>query len=314
MKALVLGGAGFIGSHLIDRLLENYNQVICVDNLHLGTIENLKEAKRHEDFIFIEGDILDTAFINNLFNTFRFDIIYHLAANSDIRAGAADTSLDLDLNFNSTKIILDLMVKHSIDKIFFTSTSAIFGEMNTPIKEDSPINPESLYGASKLAAEGYIKTYCRIYDIKSWIVRLPDVIGDRSTHGVIHDLIRKLDNDKENLEVLGDGNQSKPYLYVKDLVECFLYIMEHTQDNINVFNIGCEDNVSVSTIAELILKYSNEKRKIIYTGGRSGWKGDVPKYELDYTKLKQIGWRENKTLESIHKTLQEIYNAKNFIY
>jgi UDP-glucose 4-epimerase len=212
MRILVTGGAGFIGSHLCDRLLALGAQVWCVDNLRLGRRRNIAHLTGSPAFRFVELDVLDRAALEALFREGSFDEVFHLAANSDIAAGTADIRLDLDLNQLTTVAIIEAMRANGVKRLFFASTSAIFGETDAVLHEDfAPLEPISFYGASKLAAEAYVSVFAHTFGGRAVVLRFPNVVGERATHGVIYDFLRKLEADRSRLEVLGDGNQSKPY-------------------------------------------------------------------------------------------------------
>ena len=288
---LVTGGAGFIGSHLVDRLLDEGNKVICVDNFILGSMDNLKNAIKSKSFKIYNKDILVLASLDEIFKEELPEIVYHLAANSDVKEGAESTNRDLNLTFMTTYNVLECMKKYKINKIVFTSTPAVFGNKSEPLVEEMSANPESLYGASKLASEFFIKTFSNLYGIQCWIVRLSNIVGERSTHGVIHDFLIKLDKNKDILHVLGDGNQTKPYMYVKDIVDAIIFIFKNSSERINTFNVGPKDATKVSKIAQILLEESLTKRDIVYAGGVGGWKGDVPYYSYNASKLEKLGWK-----------------------
>ena len=288
--ALVTGGAGFIGSHLVDRLLLSGYRVICVDNFILGRREHLNEAMENPAFSLEEFDLLDLARLDDLFAAEDIDIVFHLAANSDIREGTRSTDRDLQLTFMTTYDVLECMRRHDVKKILFTSTPAIFGQHDDALHEESVARPESLYGASKLSAEAFIMAFSGLYDIQAWICRLSNIVGERSTHGIILDLLNKLASNKEELEVLGDGTQSKPYMYVREIVEALLFIFENSRERLNIFNIGPRDATTVAQIAEMVLEAAGDGQQIAYTGGPRGWKGDVPLYKYRPSKLEALGW------------------------
>ncbi|MDE0806511.1 MAG: NAD-dependent epimerase/dehydratase family protein [Longimicrobiales bacterium] len=311
MKILVTGGAGFIGSHLVDQLLERGNQVVCVDNFILGRREHLKDAMEHPDFSLYDLDLLELDKLDGLFERESFDAVFHFAANSDIRAGTESTERDLQLTFMTSYHVLECMQKYNVRKILFASTGAIFGEQAGRLREDSPALPESLYGASKLASEAFISAFSGLYDIQAWVCRFPNVVGDRSTHGIIYDLLEKLDGNPAQLEVLGDGKQSKPYMYVHELIEALLYIFENADEKMNLFNIGPSDRTTVADIAKLVLEGYGATQDIAYTGGSQGWKGDVPTYEYDTQKLQMLGWGPPATsFESVKLAVKKIIETR----
>ena len=290
LKILVTGGAGFIGSHLVDQLLDRGHRVIAVDDYTLGTPENVKEALNNERFELIELDLLDLDKLDQLFMRENIEMVYHLAANSDIREGTRSTDRDLKLTFMTTYNVLECMRNHQVNKIFFASSPVVFGRKDKPLTEDMSVHPESLYAASKQAAESFIMAFCHLYHIQSWIVRFSNIVGERATHGILFDFVNKLSNNPLELEVLGDGRQCKPYMYVRDLVDGVIYIVDHADELLNVFNIGPKDATLVADIAQMVLDAKGDQQRIVYTGGEGGWKGDIPTYGHNATKLKHLGW------------------------
>src|SRR5687767_181707 len=271
-KCLVTGAAGFIGSHLVDRLLERGCFVLGVDNMKLGRRVNLARALENTKFKFAELDVND---VPNLLRTARensddrpFDIVWHLAANSDIRAGVADPDVDLRDTFLTTFNVLKVMRELNIPRIAFASTSAIYGVQPDKLVEDvGPLFPISNYGAMKLASEACISAALEAYLQQAWIFRFPNVVGSRSTHGVDYDFVQKLKANPTELEVLGDGTQEKPYFHVSDLLEAMLFIVERATDKLNYFNIGTADSATtVRYIAEAVVKQQAPAAKIRYTG------------------------------------------------
>lgn len=308
MKILVTGGAGFIGSHLTDRLLAEGHDVAVYDNLMLGRLNNLKSAFRNDRFQFIEGDILDEDQFQNVLKTNHFDLIFHFAANSDIAKSHSDPNWDFDNTFRTTYQVLSGMRKYEIKELVFASSSAIYGETAKEIKEDyGPLFPHSHYGAAKLASEAWIAGFCENYGIRAWIPRFPNVIGERATHGVILDFIRKLKKNPEQLEVLGNGEQNKPYLYVHDLIDALFFIWKNAHEKINVFNIGTGSRTKVREIAAIVIEEMKLNSKILYTGGNRGWIGDVPEFQYDLGKIEKLGWSAKHTsTEAVRKAVRSI--------
>lgn len=293
MKILVTGGAGFIGSHLCDSLLACQHEITAVDNLSLGIIDNVSHLFNNPQFRFIQGDVLDDVLMQRLATEGHFDMVYHLAANSDIAKSHKHPEVDFQNTFLTTFKILELMRNQNINKILFASTSAIYGEVsNSKFSENfGPLRPVSHYGAGKLASESFISSYSTNYGIQAWIVRFPNVVGERSTHGVIFDFIRKLSNNKLELEILGNGTQRKPYVYVKELVEAILYVTSKTNSPMNIYNLGDESSTTVSEIAAMVIEELGLSAKIRYTGGDRGWVGDVPSFDYDLDKIHSLGWK-----------------------
>lgn len=291
MKILVTGGAGFIGSHLDDALIARGHQITVVDNLVLGRRDNIAHLMDNPQFKFVEADILDTEAMHKVFEEGLFDMVYHLAANSDIQKGGKDPMVDYQLTFNTTFQILQLLKEFEIKKFFFASTSAIFGETYDVLSENyGPMNPVSNYGAGKLASEAFISAFSSTYDIQTWITRFPNVVGERFTHGVIYDFIHKLQKNPKELEVLGNGEQCKPYVYVKDLVDGILYVIDHACETYNVYMLGSDSRTKVKEIAAMVIEEMGLDAHIRYTGGDRGWVGDVPEFRYDLSKVNKLGW------------------------
>lgn len=296
MRTLVTGGAGFIGSHLCDRLIERGDKVWCVDNLRLGRHRNVAHLRNVSEFCFIEMDVLDKAALAKLFSAARFDAVFHMAANSDIAAGVSNTRLDLELNQITTLTVLEAMHAYDVKRLFFASTSAIFGETSAVLKEDSaPLSPISFYGASKLAAEAYISVFANTLGMDAVILRFPNVVGQRATHGVIFDFLQKLSTDPLELQVLGDGRQSKPYLYVQDLIDAIFVAWDKAPGRVNVYHAAGIGSTSVSEIAEIVVSAAGlTNTRINFTGGDRGWPGDVPTFRYDTSRLQALGWHPTR--------------------
>lgn len=292
MKVLITGGAGFIGSHLCDSLLEKGNKVTALDNLILGRIENIQHLINKTDFNFIEEDLLNTDKLKEIFDQGQFDMVFHLAANSDIQKGGTNPEVDYNLTFNTTFNVLQCIREFGIKKLFFASTSAIYGDTSEKLTENfGPLLPVSNYGAAKLASEAFISAFSASYGIQTWITRFPNVVGERFTHGVIFDFIGRLNINPIVLTVLGNGEQYKPYMYVKDLVEGIIFVCENSTEQYNVYNLGSETRTRVRDIARIVIEEMGLDSKIEYTGGDRGWIGDVPEFKYDLSKIHQLGWK-----------------------
>ncbi|MDS1032607.1 GDP-mannose 4,6-dehydratase [Porphyromonadaceae sp. NP-X] len=307
MKVLVTGGAGFIGSHLCDTLIQANHEVVVVDNLILGKMENINHLRELPNFHFCKEDLLNFESLKQIFNEFAFDMVFHMAANSDIQKGSADPEIDFNLTFKTTFNVLQCMKEFSVKKLFFASTSAIYGETSDWLTEDyGPLRPVSNYGAGKLASEAFISAFSAAYDIQTWITRFPNVVGERFTHGVIYDFIHKLKSNPNELEVLGNGEQNKPYLYVKDLVEGILFVCKNSHDRFNVYNLGSNTRTKVKEIAKMVIEEMGLNATINYTGGDRGWVGDVPEFKYDVSKINQLGWKAKYTSnESVRLAIQK---------
>lgn len=288
-KILITGGAGFIGSHLQDALLEK-NDVFVIDNFSTGKREYVNKKA-----VLIEGNLKDFSFAKKHIR--GFDIVFHLAANADVRLGATDPDIHFNENLLVTKNILEAMRLNGVKNIVFTSTSTVYGDAKQmPTKEGyGPMIPISLYGASKLGAEALITAYCHTFGMKCWIYRFGNVIGPRETHGIIVDFIKKLRDNPEKLEILGNGMQSKSYVYIADCISGILSGVEKSDNGTNILNLSSGDTISVIEIAEELIKTMRLKPKIRYTGGTRGWAGDVPKMHLDISIISKLGWKPKCT-------------------
>ena len=307
MRALVTGGAGFIGTHLVRNLLERGLEVVVVDNFTLGHQENVDCFDENPNYKFYKLNIEETENFCDTLKDEKFDIVYHLAANSDIQKGGRMPSVDFNDTFMTTYSVLELMRRNNIKNLFFSSTSAIYGDKQMLLTENlGDLKPISYYGGAKYASEGFISSYTFMNDLNTVVFRFPNVIGPNLTHGVIYDFVKKLQKNPNELEILGDGTQTKPYLYVTDLVEA---ITEFTLDKemkkgVEIYNAGVESATSVTTIANIVceeLGYENVTYN--YTGGNIGWKGDVPKFQYDLSKIHNAGWHAKHTSdESVRDT------------
>ena len=297
MRHLITGGAGFIGSHLADALSKK-GQVRVYDNLSNGKREFISHLLGKPDFEFVEADVHEPAKI--LEAMAGVDVVWHLAANPDIRFGTANTDVDLRQGTLSTHAVLDAMRKAGVKKIVFSSSQTVYGDPTVARIPESygPMVPISLYGASKLAAEALATSYAHTFDMQCWIYRFANVIGPRSNHGVIPDFIAKLRKNPKALEILGDGSQSKSYLLAEENVEGMIFGFEHAKEQSNIYNLGTDDWVSVTRIAEIVVEECGLKDvKFNFTGGKRGWKGDVPRIMLDNSKMSALGWMPRHSSE-----------------
>lgn len=309
MKVLVAGGAGFIGSHLIDALLKEGHQIICIDNFFIGTRNNIQHLTENSNFTFYEEDLTDFNKINDIFSKEHIDYVFHLAANSDIQASSNHPELEYKNTYSTTYTLLECMRIHGVKKMFFASTSAVYGDKkgNTVSEDSGDLRPISYYGGCKLGSEALISSYCHMNDLQVLIFRFPNVIGPRLTHGVIFDFIRKLKNNSNELEILGDGKQSKPYLYVLDLIDAIMKYKDLKNTGAEIYNIGVNSQSSVTKIADIICKELQlEHVKYNYTGGNVGWKGDVPVFAYNLDKIHATGWIAKHTSdEAVALTVQQ---------
>jgi UDP-glucose 4-epimerase len=241
--------------------------------------------------------VLEREAMNRVFREGAFQCVFHMVANSDIQAGARQTDLDLRRTFLTTISVLESMKEFGVKKLVFASTSAVYGENDKVLHEDiGPLLPISFYGASKLASEAFVSAFGANFGIKSWVFRFPNVVGERTTHGVLHDFISALEKDRRRLTILGDGTQCKPYLYVKDLVAGIVFGWEHSEEPLNYFNLGVETSTTVSRIAQFVVDAMGlERVELHYTGGDRGWVGDVPRFRYDLSKIHRLGWKARRT-------------------
>lgn len=312
MKTFITGGAGFIGSHLADILLKNGHSVTIYDNLSSGDKRFIEHNLPNKVFTFIEADLLDRSQIQKEIT--GHDVVFHLAANPHVRLGETQTDLDLNQGILATYNVLEAMRHEGIKKIVFSSSSVVYGETNEPSLPETygPTMPISLYGAGKLGAEGLISAFCGTFDFQTWIYRFANVVGARGTHGVIVDFIDKLKKNPKELEILGNGKQCKPYLYVSDCVNGILFGFTHSHEKVNLFNLSCDSMTTVTRIAEIVTEEMELKNvTFTYTGGIRGWKGDVPRFQLDAAKINNLGWKATLTSdEAVRRATRDVLHAK----
>jgi len=302
-RILITGGAGFIGSHLIDNLLDQNYDVVTIDNFSTGKIENLIKVK--DKIKIIKGDLRNLDFVMK--NVKNVDLIFHLAANYSVEYSSENPIFDFESNTLTTLNILEAMRKNNIPMIVFASSSTVYGETDKfPIKESAEIKPISNYGASKVSAEVYIHSFSELYNIRGLILRYANIMGPRSDHGILPDFLKKLKEDKKRLLILGNGKQRKSYLYISDCIDASLFALGHFNKTFDIFNIGSEEWITVNDIAKIVCEEMNLTNvEFEYTGKDRGWSGDVPRFVLDVQKLKKIGWKPKYTIEqSIRKTVE----------
>jgi UDP-glucose 4-epimerase len=289
-RCFVVGGAGFIGSHLVERLLEGGAVVTVFDNLSVGKREFLSRALEGACQL-VEGDALDLPALEHAMT--EHDLVFHLAANPEARWGLENPRLDLEQGTICTWNVLEAMRRTAAKSLIFASSGTVYGDTLAPCAEtDLGSLPISLYGASKFACEAMISAYVECFGLSAWIYRFGNVVGPRGTHGAALDFLHKLKKNPEELEVLGDGRQSKPYVHVSDCVSGVLFGVEHSSERLNIHNIAPPDFTSVRRIAELCIAASPYPgARIRYTGGARGWPGDIPHSRLDSEKLAALGYR-----------------------
>ena len=306
MRVLVTGGAGFIGSHLCKRLVNEGHQVVAVDNLSNGSLENLKGLEESPQFTFYEFDVNNTVKLRAVFDKHPFDMVFHLAANADVNKGEESAVIDIENTLQTTLSVLEMMRIYEIKKFFFASSSTVYGNAEERLQEHRSImRPISHYGAAKLASEAFVSSYSHLHDFQVWIARFCNAVGSNMKHGVIHDLIRKLKDHPSSLEVFGDGTQTKPYIWIDDLVEGVMTILEKTNEPYNTYLVGVDSNVTVDQIAQIAMDEVGVHVPIHYGGKYSGWKGDVRQYRYDVSQLRLMGWTPKYTAEqAVRKAVQ----------
>jgi UDP-glucose 4-epimerase len=305
MRFFVTGGAGFIGSQLVDKLLSQHHQVVCYDNFSTGFVEFIQEAKKSSSFRLIHGDLLNRDLLQQAMN--KCDAVFHFAANADVRFGTDHPHKDLEQNALATFNVLEAMRSNQIKKIVFASTGSIYGEATViPTPENAPFPIQtSLYGASKLAAESLIQAYCDGFNFQSYIFRFVSILGERYTHGHVFDFYNQLLKNPQQLTILGNGRQRKSYLYIQDCLEAIAFVMEHAHDKINIFNLGTDEYCEVNDSIQWICDYLKLTPERTYTGGTRGWIGDNPFIFLDCSKLKNLGFTPKLSIrDSIIRTIQ----------
>jgi len=313
--SIVTGGAGFIGVNLAQQLLIDGNAVVALDNLSLGTRNNIENLEKNKNFFFMECDLSKSKDVDDAFKKAteingEIDEIWHLAANSDIPAGVNDSKTDLKDTFLTTFEVIRKSKKFGINKLYFASSSAVYGDWGSKALKETlgPLKPISNYGAMKLASEAQISVAADDFLKQAIIFRFPNVVGTPATHGVIYDFIRNLKRNGK-LDVLGDGTQQKSYLHVKNLIDAMLFMSRQKKiKNPEIINIGCDDDgILISRIAELVRDKISKRSKIVYGHSNKGWQGDVPKFFYDISYLRSFGWdREMSSESAVTKAIKEV--------
>ena len=301
----VTGAAGFIGSSLVDRLLARGDQVVCYDNFKTGQMEFLKDARESSGFTLVRADTLDPNALKEAMA--GCEMVFHLAANADVRFGTQHPRKDLEQNTVATFNVLEGMRANGIRRIAFSSTGSIYGEPDIhPTPETAPFPVQtSLYGASKLACEGLIQAYCEGFGFQGYIFRFVSILGERYSHGHVFDFYRSLRANPNELRVLGDGRQRKSYLYVQDCIDDMRIAIEKAQDRVNVFNLGTDEYCQVTDSIGWITSHLGIDPVRRYTGGERGWIGDSPFIFLDTSKIRALGWKPKLTIqEGVVRTLR----------
>lgn len=305
MRAFVTGGGGFVGSSLVQRLHQAGHSVLAYDNFSTGQRRFLDDLAGSSRFTVDEGDTLDAGRLTAAMR--GCDVVFHLAANADVRFGTEHPRKDFDQNTVATFNVLEAMRANGVKRIAFSSTGSVYGEPHVfPTPEDAPFPVQtSLYGASKLAGEGLIQAYCEGFGFQGYIFRFVSILGERYSHGHVFDFYRSLRSNPRELRILGDGHQKKSYLYVHDCIDAILLAMDKARENVNVFNLGTDEYCEVNDSVGWITDHLGLNPVRHYTGGERGWIGDSPFIFLDATKVRALGWKPTLTIrEGIIKTLK----------
>ncbi len=293
----VTGGAGFIGSSLVDRLLQDNHHVIAYDNFSTGQMAFLEQARQFPNFRLVRGDLLDLPALTAAMSGAEF--VCHLAANADVRFGTEHPRKDLEQNTIATFNVLEAMRANGVRRIAFSSTGSIYGEPEVfPTPEHAPFPIQtSLYGASKLAGEGLIQAYCEGFGFQGYIFRFVSILGERYTHGHVFDFYRQLRANPQALRVLGNGRQRKSYLYIQDCIDAIFLAIDKAQDKVNIFNLGTDEYCEVRSSIGWITAHLGLAPELNFTGGERGWIGDNPFILLDCSRIRALGWSPKLTIQ-----------------
>lgn len=311
MPVVVTGGAGAIGSVLVRSLLERSTEVRVIDNLSSGRRSHLPGSSGGSRVVLTVADLKDPASFGSVFG--GASAVWHLAANPDIRKGMAEPRLDLDEGTLATFHVLEAARRHDVPNLVFSSSSVVYGYptvLPTP-EEYGPLQPQSFYGAAKLAAEGLVSAYAHTYGMTAHIFRFANVIGPNTTHGILPDFFEKLRRDPTRLEILGDGRQSKSYLRTEDCVSGMLLAAERAHDRVNVFNLGTADQITAREIGEKVVAALGGRARIEYSGGDRGWVGDIPVQLLSISRIQALGWQPRwNSAQAVDRTIEELAEAR----
>lgn len=304
MRFFVTGGAGFIGSHVTDRLLALGHEVVVYDNFSTGREEFLADAAASSRFTLVRGDTLDVETLRKALA--GADFVIHLAANADVRFGSLNPRRDFEQNTTATFHVLDAMRLSGVRQIAFASTGSVYGEPELfPTPEDAPFPIQtSFYAASKLGGEGLVQAYSEAYGFRSFIFRFVSILGERYTHGHVFDFVKSLRADASTLRVLGNGQQRKSYLYVHDCIDGMLTAFEKAQNRLNIYNLGTDEHCRVVESIDWITERVGVKPKIEFAGGERGWVGDSPFIFLDCSRVRKLGWQPSLSIrEGVLRTV-----------
>lgn len=309
---MVTGGAGAIGSVLVRSLLDRAGDVRVIDNLSSGRREHLTPSPGGKKALLTVADLKNPASYADLFRGAA--AVWHLATNPDIRKGMTDPRLDLEEGTLATFHVLEAARRHDVPRVAFSSSSVVYGLATvfpTP-EEYGPLQPQSLYGAAKLAAEGLLTAYAHSYGLTVDIFRFANIVGPNMTHGILPDFFDKLRRDPTRLEILGDGRQAKSYLRTEDCVDGMLFANERAHDRVNLFNLGALDQITAREIGEKVVAAHGNRARIEYTGGERGWTGDVPVQLLSIQRMQALGWQPRwNSAQAVDRAIEELVEARH---
>lgn len=311
MKYMVAGGAGFIGSHVTKRLMreEPEADVFVYDNFSSGSEEHFEEILNDKRLHIIRGDLKDSEQITKAME--GIDIVYSLASNPDIAKAISQPDIDFWEGTYLINNLLEAMRRNSVRNLLYASGSGVYGDVGATVTDEdfSPMLPSSTYGASKLACEALICSYCKMFDMNAAAFRFANVVGPNQTHGVGYDFLRRLREDPTQLTILGDGTQSKSYIYIDDIVDALRTVEKKALHGYNYYNVATLDHMTVTEIADTVVEIMGlESVQYRYTGGDRGWKGDVPIVRLDSQKIRRLGWSNRYTsLQAIRMSVQSMW-------
>lgn len=298
MNILVTGGAGYIGSHICKRLVDEGHEVVVIDNLSNSSKESLKALYDCSRFSFYEFDVNNTFKLRGVFDSYQFDMVFHFAGNADTRKGEENPYADIENTLQTTLNVLEMMRTYDVKKFFFASSSNVYGNALDRLQEArSVMRPISHYGAAKLASEAFVSSFSSLHGFQTWVARFSNTVGPEMYRGVIPDLIRKIKLHPVQLEVYGDGTQSKPYIWIDDLVDGVMCLLDKAQADYNAYLVGIDSNATVENIAQIVMDELGIHVPIKYIDEYNGNKGDVIKYSYDVTSLRMLGWTPKYTAE-----------------
>lgn len=315
MNVVVTGGAGFIGSNLVDRLMQDGHRVTVLDNLSGGKKAFINHHLKSKRFRFVKIDLRETDKLKRAWPK-KVDVVFHLAANADIARGVEDPTLDFQHSLVATFSLLQTMRMHGVKTIVYTSGSGVYGDHGATYLAETfgPLKPVSMYGATKLGAEGLISAFAHLFGMRACMLRPANIIGPRATHGVVFDFVGRLMKDPSQLRILGDGKQSKAYLHVSDVINALLLVHKTGKDTVNTYNLSSNSFITVNEIADVVIQEMGLKGvKRNHTPGKIGWKGDVAVIRLHNKEIMRLGWKSHFTSrQAVQATIRALLTDPRF--